>query len=326
MTFALGRFAARDTQPFLGLVQDDAVTPVSEVYCGFAQDVSLRNLVQCWDKSFDILNHAVQSGGASGGTPLASLQVLSPLPDPRQIFCAGANYKKHVLEMVVAIGVRPDTDGMSPEERGIYAQNYLERQMATSSPFVFMKPAISIAGPYDTIALPSYSDRVDWELELGVVIGRHTAHISESAALDHVAGYMVVNDITARDQLFRVEPGVIGPDWLSGKGAPGFLPTGPFFVPAAFVDDPHNLRMELAVNDEIMQQDTTGDMIFNISRLMSFISNRSALLPGDLLCSGSPAGNGIVRGQFLQDGDVIRAQIEGLGAQLTPCVRNGGAA
>lgn len=314
-SFSLGRFSLNEMPPFLGVVCGEQVTPVEDLGCGFASGILLQDLLQDWDRNFTLLRSAVESGEARGIFSLADLQILAPHPNPPQIFCAGANYRKHVLEMVVAIGVRPDTDGMHETERQAYAETYLARQIASSSPFIFMKPVSTIAGPNDRISLPPYSEKVDWEIELAAVMGRAAFGVGEDDALACVAGYMVVNDVTARDKVFRSEPGAIGADWLSGKGSPGFLPTGPFFVPAAFVDDPHDLGMELTVNGQVMQSDRTSDMVFDIRRQIAFLSRHVAMLSGDLLCTGSPAGNGIVRNIFLRDGDVVTASIDGLGTQ-----------
>lgn len=321
--FSLGRFSDDGAPAYLGVVQDDRVTPVAELDAGFASGVLLQDLLADWDASFGRLRDAVDAGRAADGVALAELRIQAPHPNPPQIFCAGANYCRHVLEMVAVIGVRPDTDGMGPEALETYAQDYLAKQIESQTPFIFMKPVSALAGPSDPLVLPSYSQKMDWEIELGAVMGRHAFNVDDGKALDCVAGYMVVNDVTARDKVFRTGPGAIGADWLAGKGSPGFLPSGPFFVPAAFVEDPHDLGMELSVNGQVMQSDRTSDMIFDIPRQIGFLSGHVAMLPGDLLCTGSPAGNGIVRNIFLQDGDIMTASIEGLGTQQVRCLGPG---
>jgi 2-keto-4-pentenoate hydratase/2-oxohepta-3-ene-1,7-dioic acid hydratase in catechol pathway len=319
--FGIGSFSRAGGPRFLGLVRDERVFPLSQLLPSrFGDGQTLLDLLQDWDASFAALAAVASAARLSAeGTPLCDLAVHAPLPRPGQVFCTGANYRTHVIEMVVANGHSPHTDGMSAEERKTYATGLVER-MVEGDPYVFMKPNTSVVGPTDPLALPVFSDRADWELELGVVIGKPTYRLSADEALACVAGYMVVNDVTARDKVRRTDAAALGPDWISSKGSPGFLPTGPWLVPAAFVPNPQALRLRLEVNGVAMQDDSTTDMMFSVARQVAFLSQHASLLPGDLLCTGSPGGNGIVRGIFLKPGDVMAASIEGLGTQRTPCV------
>ncbi len=171
------------------------------------------------------------------------------------------------------------------------------------------------------MVLPSTGTQHDWELELGVVIGTAARNVSRVDALNHVAGYTIVNDITTRDRVFRPDMPGLGTDWLAGKNAPTFLPLGPWLVPAPFVADPMNLRITLTLNGDTMQDETTADMIFDISQLIEHVSTITPLNPGDLLLTGSPAGNGAHYGRYLQPGDIMASTITGLGAQRNGCVR-----
>lgn len=285
----------------------------------YSAPVTLRALLDDWEAALPRLKDALARGSNAPHIPLADLYVHAPIPDARQVFCTGANYRKHVVEMVVTLGSPPDTDGMDAEARRAFGETYVARQQAEANPYVFMKPVTTIAGPNDILELPHFSEKADWEIELGAVIGRRTHRIALEDALACVAGYMIVNDLTARDKVRRTDPGAIGPDWVSAKGAPGFLPTGPFFVPAEFVPNPHDLAMRLIVNGVVMQDDRTSDMTFDIARQIEFIARHALMLPGDILCTGSPSGNGVVRGIFLKDGDVMEAEIEGLGKQTVRC-------
>lgn len=139
-------------------------------------------------------------------------------------------------------------------------------------------------------------------------------------ALDHVAGYTIANDLTDRATVFRRDMPQIGTDWLRSKNAPGFTPLGPWLVPAESVTDPGDLRLVLRLNGETMQDESTKDMIFDVARLVSYASQSADLLPGDLVLTGSPAGNGMHWGRLLRDGDVMDASVTGLGAQRTRCV------
>ena len=152
------------------------------------------------------------------------------------------------------------------------------------------------------------------------MIGKEAYRVDREHAMEHVAGYTIVNDVTTRDLVFREDMKEIGTDWYRGKNAPGFLPTGPFLVPAPFVATPGDLHLELTLNGETMQDATTSDLLFDLPALIAGASQNMPLLPGDLLLTGSPAGNGIVHGRMLRDGDVMVGAIEGLGAQTVRAV------
>ncbi len=190
---------------------------------------------------------------------------------------------------------------------------------------MFIGLASAICGPDDNVVLPDIGTQHDWELELGVVIGREAYRVGTEDALSHVAGYVIANDLTTRDRVFRPDMPGLGTDWLAGKNAPTFLPLGPWLVPAAFVPDPARLRVTLKLNGETMQDETTADMIFGVPELIAHVSAITPLRPGDLLLTGSPAGNGAHYGRYLQPGDVMEATITGgavdLGTQRNRCVR-----
>lgn len=319
--FALGSFSQEDGEPFVGVMIDNGVIAVTEIAQGaLPVGTTMLDLLQDWKTSFDLLKAAVAADHGLTPTPVATLEVHAPIPNPPQIFCTGANYGRHVIGMVMATGGGPGTENMNEQELRAFAEAAVKKQKAESNPFVFMKPVTSVIGPHDPLVLPDFSEKTDWEIEIGVVMGAKTYRVSREQALERVAGYMVTNDLTARDKVKRTDIGAIGPDWIASKGAPGFLPTGPYLVPAEFVRDPQNLNMRLSVNGAVMQDDNSSDMTFDIARQIEFISFYARLLPGDIICSGTPGGNGITRGIFLKRGDVIEAEIEGLGKQTTPCV------
>lgn len=317
--FALGNFSLAGGAPFLGLVVEDRVTPVASLGPAFGDSPTLLHLLQDWSRSFTLLASAVEAGHATSKIAVDALTAHAPLPRPAQVFCTGANYAEHVIQMILAPG-RPEVAGMSPKEARHYAEDVVTRQAAGSDPFVFMKPVTAVAGPEDPLPLPYFSSKLDWELELAAIIGREAYRVARPDALSYVAGYVVANDMTARDKVRRADAGSIGADWIAGKGSPGFLPIGPLFVPSQFIADPHALEMRLWVNGELKQSDTTGSMTFDIPRQIEFLSGYARLLPGDILCTGTPAGNGIADGSFLKPGDVVEAEIEGLGRQRTRCV------
>jgi 2-keto-4-pentenoate hydratase/2-oxohepta-3-ene-1,7-dioic acid hydratase in catechol pathway len=255
---------------------------------------------------------------AKASIPETQLRVLPPVYLPRQIFCSGANYKKHVVDIIVAQG-GPHLEGKSIEERRAWGQAKMDIRAESGKPFVFTKLPSSIIGPFDTVVLPPETKQPDWELELGVIIGKPARRVSRENALEYVAGYTIVNDITSRDLVYRPDIPEMGMDWLSCKSSPSFLPMGPYLVPAAFVGNPQDLWINLKLNGQTMQDESTADMIFGVARILEFISSYVQLLPGDLICTGSPAGNGMHYKRFLGQGDVLEGSITGLGMQRNGC-------
>lgn len=252
--------------------------------------------------------------------PLAGVALTAPV-EPRQVLQTGANYRQHVIELVVA-GLTQDSD-RTPEEARAFAAKLMDDRKANGEPYFFIGLSACVVGDDVPLVLPAYSDVHDWELELAVVIGREAFRVSREDALDHVAGYTIVNDITTRDLVFRKDMKEIGTDWYRAKNAPGFLPTGRFLVPAPFVDG-SDLGVRLELNGEVMQDASTSDLLFDIPALISGASQNMPLLPGDLLLTGSPAGNGQHWKRFLRDGDVMTGTIEGLGTQVVRCVAESG--
>ncbi|WP_333739060.1 fumarylacetoacetate hydrolase family protein, partial [Streptomyces sp. IBSBF 2806] len=216
---------------------------------------------------------------------------------------------------------RAPDDPRTPEEARAEIAAVMDRRAAEDLPYVFIGLPSAITGPYDDVVLPDWAEQPDWELELAAVIGRPAYRVDVDEAGEHIAGYTVANDLTDRATVFRRDMKAIGTDWLRSKNAPGFTPLGPWIVPAASIADPGDLRVTLKLNGETMQDESTADMLFGIARLVSYISRTSRLLPGDLVLTGSPAGNGMHWGRLLRDGDVMEGSITGLGAQRTRCLR-----
>ena len=183
---------------------------------------------------------------------------------------------------------------------------------APPEPIVFMKATSCINGPNDHVVLPRGSRKTDWEVELGVVIGRTAKYVDEASALNHVAGYCIVNDVSERE--FQIER---HGQWVKGKSADTFGPIGPWLVTTDEIADPQDLGMWLRVNGQPMQQGTTADMIFDVAYLVSYLSRFMSLHPGDIIATGTPAGVGMGRKppRFLQSGDLVELGIDGLGSQ-----------
>ncbi len=310
--FALARYRDGDSVR-LGLVAGDRVRAVSRDELG-AADLNAFLAHPDWERL-----RALADSESEGWMPLADVVLTAPV-EPRQVLQAGANYREHVIELVVA-GLTQDSS-RSPEEARDFAAKMMDERRAHGEPYFFLGLPTVVAGDDVPLVLPAYSQVHDWELELAIVIGREAFRVSREEALDHVAGYTIVNDITTRDLVFRKDMKEIGTDWFRAKNAPGFLPTGPFLVPAPFVDG-SDVRVRLDLNGQTMQDGSSSDLLFDIPALISAASQTTALLPGDLLLTGSPPGNGQHWKRFLRDGDVMTGSISGLGTQVVRCVAEG---
>ena len=212
-------------------------------------------------------------------------RIGSCLANVPNFFCVGLNYAKHAAET----GAEP------PKE-----------------PIIFSKASSALSGPFDPVIIPRGSEKGDWEVELGVVIGRECLYVSEADALDYVAGYCTINDVSER--AFQIER---GGQWIKGKSAPTFGPTGPYLVTADEVGDPQNLDVKLTLNGEVVQDSNTSDMIFTVAQCISHMSQFMKLVPGDIIATGTPSGvgMGMKPQRFLRPGDVMEVEVVGLGAQ-----------
>ena len=236
------------------------------------------------------------SGG--GAPPLDDVTLLAPIPQPPKVIGLAVNYVAHHDELQ-----RPADMPSAP------------RQTTTPRPFIM--PATAIAAPGAEIPWPAYSRQIDYEIELAVVIGRTARRVTPEDAMDYVAGYTIANDVSARS-VTHAEGRAERPkdaffDWLHGKWADGFLPTGPYLVTADEIPDPDNLDLELTVNARTRQKANSSLMIFPVAEIVAFISQIMTLTPGDIIATGTPWGVGAAEGRFLEPGDVITCRIDGLG-------------
>ena len=312
--FALGTFSAEDGDPFPGLLARGRVLDLSSAL-DWAPS-GMRAVVERWEEALPLLR-SLADDDTLDWRPLESLRVHAPI-EPRQIFQSGANYRQHVIDLEVAH--RSPDDPRTVEEARAEIAAVMDRRAAEDLPYVFIGLPSAITGPYDDVVLPSWAQQPDWELELSVVIAKPAHQVSVEEALEYVAGYTIANDLTDRATVFRRDMKAIGTDWLRSKNAPGFTPLGPWLVPAESVTDTGDLRVTLKLNGDTMQDESTKDMLFGVARLVSYASQSAQLLPGDLVLTGSPAGNGIHWGRLLRDGDVMEGSITGLGVQRTRCV------
>ena len=232
---------------------------------------------------------------------IEDVQLLVPIPAPSKLMLLAGNYSKHI------------------EEGGGKAE---ERQK--TFPYVFMKPPLTtLTHPGQPVKIPEISpDHVDWELELGIVIGKTCKGVSEAEALNYVAGYTVINDIS--DRKFRPNPGRTERekdgffDWLHGKWHDTFCPMGPCITCSDEIQDPQTLKMKLSVNGNVEQDASTAEMIFPVAAIVEFISSYVRLEPGDVIATGTPSGVGASKNKFLKHGDELKAEIENIGVLLNP--------
>ena len=257
---------------------------------------SVRSMLGDWDAWLDSLD----AGRVEDPVPLADCALMAPVPDAPNLYMAGANYADHAREMS---GLAPDQPVARP----------------AAGPFFFLKPTTTLIGDGEPVVIGEGVQRLDWEVELAAVIGRRAHRVPASSALDHVAGYTIVNDVSARDLFIRryaEEPFTY--DWFGQKGWATSCPAGPWLLPARDCPDPGSLALSLTVNETTMQASSTAQMIFSIQELIAYISRIVPLVPGDIISTGTCGGVGAARGHFLAPGDVMYAQIEGIGVFENP--------
>jgi 2-keto-4-pentenoate hydratase/2-oxohepta-3-ene-1,7-dioic acid hydratase in catechol pathway len=231
-------------------------------------------------------------------TPLEQVKLFAPIPQPGKIIALAGNYSEHIKEAGRALGLSD-----SPRN--------------TTVPRPFLMPATVVTGPDEEIPWPAYSEQIDYEIELAVVIGKKAKNVLPDEALEYVAGYTICNDVSARSVTFKknraVRPWDEFYDWLNGKWADGFLPMGPYLLTSDEIAEPQNLAMQLKVNGEIHQSANTSQMIYPVADIISFLSYIMTLEAGDCLATGTPSGVALATGRFLQPGDTIECTIEKLG-------------
>ena len=287
--------------PRAGLVIDDKVFDAAKL-TGKGAYATVLGILEDWKTAQGVLRKAAPAAGKSRAKalPLGRTKLLAPVRWPSAIYCAGANYADHAAEMLRRMNRPPEPD---PHTLGLKAWH-------------FIKAARSLADPGATVKISGVSERMHWEVELAAVIGRPAKNVSQDKALSYVAGYTIANDISARDRGNRANVSETSPfkaDWTKQKSFDGACPLGPWIVPAADIGDPQNLGLKLWVNDVLKQDSNTGQMIFNLAEQIEQLSNAMTLYPGDLVLTGTPAGVGAGRGEFLKAGDVVKLWIEKIG-------------
>ena len=257
---------------------------------------TLDTAIRRWSDLKPILTKIANSP-STRAKPLDDLKLRAPLNNPGAIYCAGANYYDHAEEM-----------GTTIEKENI-------------EPLFFIKSGSVIIGPNDEIRLPqNYSEKYDWEVEIAAIIGHEGRNLNVDNALDIVAGYTIINDVSARD-VGRRSDWHFGMDWFRHKSFDTSAPMGPWIIPAGDIADIQNLSLKTAINDEVKQDGNSSNMVFSVAELLVSLSQQLTLKPGDIVPTGTCAGVGSFQGIFLKPGDQITMEVEGIGTLANPVVR-----
>ena len=289
VSYAIGE----ERTPRAGILAGERVTDARDVLGPEVE--SVIGILRDWDTASERLDGF---NGSGKSLPVEEVSLAAPLLYPGTFFCAGANYWDHLREM--ARFVEEMTGKAPPVEKA-------------AEPWFFIKTSAgSIVGPDAEVRLPSFSKAVDWEAELGVVIGRPTRNIAQADAMSSIAGYVIVNDLSARD-LMKREGSPFVYDWIGQKCFTDAAPMGPWLTPAAAIEDAQDLDIRLSVNGAVKQDSNTGQMVHSIAEQIAYLSRHVELQPGDVIATGTPAGVGMPKNEFLKAGDEIVVEIEGLG-------------
>jgi 2-keto-4-pentenoate hydratase/2-oxohepta-3-ene-1,7-dioic acid hydratase in catechol pathway len=290
----LVRYEGNDGAIRLGALTNNGVVHLENAAAsmGFATEAfrDTSSFLSAGDAAIQQAQKVVQEAGESAFTALSSVTLRAPVPRPGKIIAVGLNYRDHSIEA----GAKE----------------------VPKTPIIFAKFPTSISGPGDSIVLPHGDSQVDYEAELAVVIGKKTKAISAAEALQNVAGYMPLNDVSARTWQFADK------QWVRGKSCDTFCPTGPYLTTRDEISDPQSLSISARVNGTTLQDSNTSRMIFRVAELIEFISASITLEPGDIIATGTPEGVGVFRTPpiFLKPGDIVEIEIEKLGLLRNPVV------
>jgi 2,4-diketo-3-deoxy-L-fuconate hydrolase len=312
-SFGIGTYAQQGGKPFPGLVlPDGGVIALSSRW------YDTHAVFDDWERSFDAL---VDIAAKDRGSDLrfTDLTALPCVSHPNMLF-TGSNYRQHVAEMMTHNKFNQHNRKPGESDEDFFQRNLAEvdRRAREGMPFIWTGLHSALCGANDPVPLPLIGEHPDWEMELGVVVGKTGRYVKPEDAGDLIAGYVAVNDIGTVDE-FRRSDVRFQYDWMS-KHQPNFKPLGPFIVPKQFVDF-SQIRIKLSVSGQVMQDWPVSDMIFTPEQILSYASERVRLMPGDLLSTGSPPGNGAFHGnRWLRPGDVMEGELTFLGRQRNTIV------
>lgn len=251
----------------------------------------MRSFIEGGQKTLLAAKSVIDRGGSI--IPRDSVKIVAPIYNPDKVLCVGMNYKDHCEEQNAPVPIEP---------------------------VIFNKFPSSIIGPTEDLQYPEETQKLDWEVELTVVIGKDAKRVQESDAMNYVFGYTVAHDVSARD--WQLEPGKNGGQWLIGKAMDGFCPLGPAIVMKEDINDPHNLGLRCRVNGVTKQDSNTNQLVHKTAAMVSFISRFMTLRPGDVILTGTPPGVGVFRKppEYLKRGDVVECEIDGIGKVVNKIV------
>ena len=304
--FKLGTFAKSGGKPSAAIVLDDSAFDLAQAASAagraLGSTASVQALLDDWDRNFTTLQEiaAFLDKEKKPGAAVGSLTARPPIAHPGKMFYAAQNFQEHVDEMRRA--------GMSPKEGPQFTG-----EKSTTKPYLFLKAPSCLAGANDDIEIPRELKKIDWEAEIACVIAKRGKYIAAARALDHVAGWMTTNDVSARDLQIRIDRPGLRSDWLNGKSHDGFAPMGPYLVPRAFVKDHMKLFIRLTVNGAVKQNGNTSQFIFTPEEQIEYASNILSLESGDFFSCGTCGGVGQGTNTFLNVGDVMETEVEDLG-------------
>ncbi len=290
--------------PRAGLVVAETVYDLATLTGRIAYQ-SVLGVLNDWAAAKPLIEAVAGETAGKFGRRLSEVALLAPILYPPTIYCAGANYTDHVANMARIQNIPNEPD---PHELGL-------------NPWHFIKASRCVVATGDAVEMTSL--KLDWEAELGLVIGTQAKHVPLAKALDHVAFYTIGNDLSARDLTARPHIAVQSPfkyDWIGQKVFDGACPMGPWLVPAAEIGDPQSLAIKLWVNGVLKQDSNTSRMIFTAAEQIAHLSSRITLYPGDVVLTGTPSGVGAERGEFLKRGDEVKIAIEKIGDLETKIV------
>ena len=300
------------------LVHEALAVPLAAVAqeSAVAEAVSVHELLLEWHAVASVLQGLTESPRTreeirSRGCDVAELVLMSPV-QPRQTFCTVGNYARQVVEAAIDAG--DGSDGPGANGRRDAALMDVERRKRDGQPYICLTSSHRVSGPRGHLTLPVELETLDWEVEVAAVLG------AEGTGAAAVAGYCLANDLTVRSRVLRSDVPTLGSDWVQSKGMPGSLPMGPWFVPTWQVPDVCALRLQLYLNNRLMQDDCAADMIFGVDEQIAYLARHTVLAAGDVVCTGSPAGFGAHHRRFLLPGDEVRASVAELGEQVITCV------
>ena len=276
-----------------------------------ADFTTVLSILQHWPEREALLSERVGQRAFKALEPVQPSELGPPVMYPGAVYCAAANYRDHMHGMAVRLN-QPD----EPDPRDLDIQ-----------PYHFTVPAQTcIAGPNESVRMPWFAENLDWEIELVAVIGRAARQVAVEDALAHVAGYTIGNDVSVRDMRYLKIPNVplqslFRSDFIAMKGFDKSCVVGPCMTPASSIPDPQHLALKLWIDDELMQDSSTEQMIFSVAEQIAYLSSRVTLWPGDMVFTGTPAGTGMERNRFLREGEVLRLEIEKIGSMSQEVTR-----